>query len=146
NTPRTLIPLRPNLGKSTKRRRHDSGASGLAQPPPKDDEQSSKKPQDSDASVSKQHPALTSTSWQITNTRDVVIDSLMHRSEPESRHSEHSSYDVFKQDEGQVSDLEDTNNAHIPKVTVATWFKLIPEDERPATPEPEWTILPNDFP
>ncbi|GJS57953.1 hypothetical protein Tco_0652737 [Tanacetum coccineum] len=28
----------------------------------------------------------------------------------------------------------------------ATWFKPIPEDERPATPEPEWTIPPNDFP
>ncbi|GJS96597.1 hypothetical protein Tco_0803565 [Tanacetum coccineum] len=48
--------------------------------------------------------------------------------------------------EGHVSDLEDTDNAHIPKVTAATWFKPIPEDERPATPEPEWTIPPNDFP
>ncbi|GJU00444.1 hypothetical protein Tco_1110782 [Tanacetum coccineum] len=28
----------------------------------------------------------------------------------------------------------------------ATWFKPIPESERPATPEPEWTIPPNDFP
>ncbi|GJZ94521.1 retrovirus-related pol polyprotein from transposon TNT 1-94 [Tanacetum coccineum] len=125
-----------NKGKSTKRRRHDSGASGSAQPPPKD----------SDASASKQHPTLTSTGWQITDTRDVVIDSSMHRSEPESGHSEHSSDDVSKQDEGHVSDLEDTDNAHIPKVTAATWFKPIPEDERPATPEPEWTIPPNDFP
>ncbi|GJZ13087.1 hypothetical protein Tco_0548317 [Tanacetum coccineum] len=115
-----------NQGKSTKRRRHDSGASGSAQPPPKD----------SDASASKQHPTLTSTGWQITDTRDVVIDSSMHRSEPESGHSEHSSDDVSKQDEGHVSDLEDTDNAHIPKVTAATWFKPIPEDERPATPEP----------
>ncbi|GJT48450.1 hypothetical protein Tco_0974607 [Tanacetum coccineum] len=102
-----------NQGKSTKRRRHDSGASGSAQPPPKD----------SDASASKQHPTLTSTGWQITDTRDAVIDSLMHRSEPESGHSEHSSDDVSKQDEGHVSDLEDTDNAHIPK-----------------------TIPPNDFP
>ncbi|GJR10008.1 hypothetical protein Tco_0792660 [Tanacetum coccineum] len=51
-----------------------------------DDEQSSKKPHDSDASASKQHPTLTSIGWQITDTRDAVIDSLMHRSEPESRH------------------------------------------------------------
>ncbi|GKG09267.1 hypothetical protein Tco_0338013, partial [Tanacetum coccineum] len=50
-----------NQGKSTKRRRHDLGASGSAQPTPKDDEQSSKKPHDSDASASKQHPTLTST-------------------------------------------------------------------------------------
>ncbi|GJS24216.1 hypothetical protein Tco_0452848 [Tanacetum coccineum] len=47
--------------------------------------------------------------------------------------------------QGHVSDLEDTDNAHIPKVTAATWFKPIPEDESPATPEPEWTIPPNDF-
>ncbi|GKF50482.1 hypothetical protein Tco_0146949, partial [Tanacetum coccineum] len=110
-----------NQGKSTKKRKHDSGASGSAQPPPKDDEQSLKKPQDSDASASRQHPTLTSTGWQITDTRDVVL----------------------KQDEGHVSDLEDTNNIHIPKVMAATWFKPIPEDERPATPEPEWTIPPN---
>ncbi|GKD21135.1 hypothetical protein Tco_1222838 [Tanacetum coccineum] len=42
--------------------------------------------------------------------------------------------------------MEDTDNAHIPKVSTTTWFKPIPERERPATPEPEWTILSNDFP
>ncbi|GKE16442.1 hypothetical protein Tco_1424019 [Tanacetum coccineum] len=139
-----------NQGKPAKRRRHGSGASGLAQPPTKDDEQSSKKPQDSDTSASKQYPTLTSTGWQITDTRDAVIDSLMHNSEPKSGHfehsSKHSSGDVSKQDEGHVSDLEDTDNAHIPKVKASTWFKPIQEDERPATPEPEWTIPPNYFP
>ncbi|GJT72603.1 hypothetical protein Tco_1031889 [Tanacetum coccineum] len=69
----------------------------------------------------------------------------MHSSEPESRHSEHSSDDGSKQDEGDISDLEDTDNAHIPKVKATTWFKPIQEDERPATPEPEWTIPLNDF-
>ncbi|GJS76213.1 hypothetical protein Tco_0726094 [Tanacetum coccineum] len=135
-----------NQGKSSKRRRHDSGASGSAQPPTKDDEQSSKKPRESDASASKQHPALTSTGWQITDTRDAVDNSSMHRYDPESEHSEQSSDDIPMQDEGHVSDLEDTDNAHIPKVSTTTWFKPIPEGERPATPEPEWTIPPNDFP
>ncbi|GJS20938.1 hypothetical protein Tco_0449570 [Tanacetum coccineum] len=107
-----------NQGKSAKRRRHDSGASGSAQPPTKDDEQSLKKPRESDASASKQHPALTSTGWQITDTRDVVVDSSMHRSDPELEHSEQSSDDIPMQDEGHVSDLEDT----------------------------EWTTPPNDFP
>ncbi|GJS46899.1 hypothetical protein Tco_0597020 [Tanacetum coccineum] len=134
-----------NQGKSAKRKRPDSGASGSAQPPPKDDDQSSKKPWESDASASKQHPALTSTGWQITDTRDAVVDSSMHRSDPESEHSEQSSDDIPMQDEGHVSDLEDTDNAHIPKVSTTTWFKPIPEGERPATPEPEWTIPPNDF-
>ncbi|GJT96752.1 hypothetical protein Tco_1092270 [Tanacetum coccineum] len=129
-----------NQGRSTKRRRSDSAAFGLAQPPPKDDDQSSKKPRESDASASKQHPALTSTGWQITDTRDVVVDSSMHRSDPESEHSEQSSDDIPMQDEGHVSDMEDTDNAHIPKVSTTTWFKPIPESERPATPEPEWTI------
>ncbi|GKE78726.1 hypothetical protein Tco_1544846 [Tanacetum coccineum] len=41
--------------------------------------------------------------------------------------------------------MEDTNNAHIPKVSTTTWFKPIPEGERPATLKPEWTIPPNDF-
>ncbi|GJT75149.1 hypothetical protein Tco_1041874 [Tanacetum coccineum] len=73
-------------------------------------------------------------------------DSSMHRSDPESEHSEQSSDDISKQDERNDSDMEDTDNAHIPKVSTTTWFKPIPESERPATPEPEWTIPPNDFP
>ncbi|GKB02921.1 hypothetical protein Tco_0831010 [Tanacetum coccineum] len=101
---------------------------------------------ESDASASKQYPALTSTRWQITDTRDAVVDSSMHRSDPELEHSKQSSDDIPMQDEGHVSDMEDTDNAHIPKVSTTTWFKLIPEGERPTTPEPEWTIPLNDFP
>ncbi|GJR80466.1 hypothetical protein Tco_0151251 [Tanacetum coccineum] len=67
-------------------------------------------------------------------------------SDPESEHSEQSSDDIPMQDEGNDSDMEDTDNAHIPKVSTTMWFKPIPESERPATPEPEWTIPPNDFP
>ncbi|GJR32895.1 hypothetical protein Tco_1109127 [Tanacetum coccineum] len=55
---------------------------------------------------------------QITDTREAGVDSSMHRSDPESEHSEQSSDDISMQDEGN----------------------------RPATPEPEWTIPPNDFP
>ncbi|GJV46208.1 hypothetical protein Tco_1430744, partial [Tanacetum coccineum] len=117
-----------NQGRSTKRRRSDSAASGSAQPPPKDDDQSSKKPRESDASASKQHPALTLTGWQITDTRDAGADSSMHRSDPESEHSEQSSDDIPMQDEGNDSDMEDTDNAHIPKV-----MPIPPND----FPEPE---------
>ncbi|GKF97349.1 hypothetical protein Tco_0293170 [Tanacetum coccineum] len=130
----------------TKRRRSESAASGSsAKPPPKADVQSSKKTRESEASASKQHPSLSSTRWQITDTREARVDSLMHRSDPELEHSEQSSDDISMQDEGNVSDMEDTDNAHIPKVSTTTWFKPIPESERPATPEPEWTIPPNDF-
>ncbi|GKF65460.1 hypothetical protein Tco_0191977, partial [Tanacetum coccineum] len=83
-----------NQGKSAKRRRLDSGASGSAQPPTKYDEQSSKKPGKSDASASKQHPALPSTGWKITDTKDADVDSSMHRSDPESEQSEQSSDNI----------------------------------------------------
>ncbi|GJZ57160.1 hypothetical protein Tco_0612654 [Tanacetum coccineum] len=126
-----------NQGRSAKRRRPESAASGLAQPPSKDDQQSLKKLRKSDASTSKQHPALPSTGWKITDTRDADVDSSMHRSDPESEQSEQSSNNTPMQDEGHVSDLEDTDNAHIPKVSTTTWFKPILEGERPATPEPE---------
>ncbi|GKF43712.1 hypothetical protein Tco_0130264, partial [Tanacetum coccineum] len=82
----------------------------------------------------------------ITDTRDDVVNSSMPRSDTKSEHSEQSSDGIPMQDEGHVSDMEDTNNAHIPKVSTTTWFKPIPEGERPATPKPEWTIPPNDFP
>ncbi|GJW09706.1 hypothetical protein Tco_1575533 [Tanacetum coccineum] len=65
---------------------------------------SSKKPRESDASASKQHPTLTSTGWQITDTRDASADSSMHRSDPESEHSKQSSDDIPMQDEGNDSD------------------------------------------
>ncbi|GJY45269.1 hypothetical protein Tco_0434332 [Tanacetum coccineum] len=90
-----------------------------AQPPPKDEDQILKKQE--------------------------VLSLLMHRSDPESEHSEQSSDDIPMQDEGNDSDMEDTDNAHIPKVSTTTWFSRI-QKERPATPEPEWTIPPNDFP
>ncbi|GKF73928.1 hypothetical protein Tco_0220260, partial [Tanacetum coccineum] len=86
-----------------------------AQPPPKYDDRSSKKPRESGASATKQHPALSSTGWQITNTGDAGADSSMHRSDPESEHSEQSSGDLSKQDKGNVSNMEDTDYAHIPK-------------------------------
>ncbi|GJS81725.1 hypothetical protein Tco_0748266 [Tanacetum coccineum] len=120
-----------NQGRSTKRRRSDSAASGSAKPPPKADDQSSKKPRESEASASKQHPTLSSTGWQITDTREAGVDSSMHRSDPESEHSEQSSDDISKQDEGNDSDMEDTDNAHIPKgkMHYATTFK-VPEENK----------------
>ncbi|GJY46952.1 hypothetical protein Tco_0436015 [Tanacetum coccineum] len=137
-------PAGSNQGKSTKRRRHDSGASGSAQPPSKDSEQSTKNKLDSDASAAQQPPAHTSSAWKITDTRDAPSGSLMPRSEPQS---EQSSDDIQIQNEEQDSDSDDNDNAHVPKVQSTTsWFRPIPEEDRPATPEPEWTIPSNDYP
>ncbi|GJR62352.1 hypothetical protein Tco_1504514 [Tanacetum coccineum] len=40
-----------------------------------------------------------------------------------------------------LSDDEDSGNDHLPKDNVRKdWWKPLPEEERPATPEPTWTI------
>ncbi|GJR66525.1 hypothetical protein Tco_0012590 [Tanacetum coccineum] len=132
-----------NQGESTKRIRHDSSTFGSAQPPSKDSEQSTKNKLDSKASAAQQPPAHTSSAWQITDIRDTPHGPSIQRSDHQY---EQSSDDNPITDEGHVSDLEDTDNTHIPKVPAATWFKPILEEERPATPEPEWTIPLNDYP
>ncbi|GKE25231.1 hypothetical protein Tco_1436743 [Tanacetum coccineum] len=44
----------------------------------------------------------------------------------------------------QLSDDEDTENDHLPKANMRKdWWKPLPKEERPATPEPAWTILIN---
>ncbi|GKG11872.1 hypothetical protein Tco_0346109, partial [Tanacetum coccineum] len=50
----------------------------------------------------------------ITDTRDAGADYSMHRSDPESGHSKQSLNDIPMKDEGNDSDMEDTDNAHIP--------------------------------
>ncbi|GJW10220.1 hypothetical protein Tco_1576047 [Tanacetum coccineum] len=84
-----------NQGKSAKRRRHDSGASGSAQPPTKDDEPTSSK-----------KPAGRIRTYLSQSQNNIHAD------------------------EGNESDMEDTDNAHIPKVLTTTWFKPIPESKR----------------
>ncbi|GKA15102.1 hypothetical protein Tco_0694849 [Tanacetum coccineum] len=63
----------------------------------------SQNPRESDASASKTSD-LTSTGWQITDTRDDVVNSSMPISDTESEHSEQSSDDIPMQDEGHVSE------------------------------------------
>ncbi|GJW83554.1 zf-CCHC domain-containing protein, partial [Tanacetum coccineum] len=55
--------------------------------------------------------------------------------------------DILISDEGHVSDPKDTDNAHMPKIpNTTTWFRPILEEERPASPKPEWVIPPIDLP
>ncbi|GJY88671.1 hypothetical protein Tco_0503299, partial [Tanacetum coccineum] len=50
-------------------------------------------------------------------------------------------------DDVSVSDSEDTNTAHLPKLkTRPDWLKPVPEEDRPATLEPDWVIPPNELP
>ncbi|GKF99037.1 hypothetical protein Tco_0297820, partial [Tanacetum coccineum] len=61
--------------------------------------------------------------------------------------------DVFMHEESNfkaqdmVFDDEDFDSRHIPKVNLNyDWFKPLSEDERPATPEPAWSILSSSLP
>ncbi|GKD38436.1 hypothetical protein Tco_1258643, partial [Tanacetum coccineum] len=74
------------------------------------------------------------TAWTITTSRlepdasSVPKDVLIH---------EESDFEA--QDIG--SDDEDSDSRHIPKVSLnQEWFKPLSEEERPATPEPAWSI------
>ncbi|GJT00942.1 hypothetical protein Tco_0822111 [Tanacetum coccineum] len=47
--------------------------------------------------------------------------------------------DVPILDDVNISDSEDTDTAHLPKIkTRPDWLKPVPEEDRPATPEPDW--------
>ncbi|GJS37801.1 hypothetical protein Tco_0536183 [Tanacetum coccineum] len=107
-----------------------------------DDEGPSARSNQGDSTKRRRHDSSTSGSTQPP-FKDSEQSPSMQRTDHQS---EQSSDDNLITDEGHVSDPEDTDNAHIPKVPAATWFKPIPEEERPATPEPEWTIPSNDYP
>ncbi|GKC61940.1 hypothetical protein Tco_1089538 [Tanacetum coccineum] len=50
-------------------------------------------------------------------------------------------------DTANISDLEDTDSAHLPKIKQRPeWLKPIPEEDKPETPEPDRSIPPNDLP
>nr|GEW14075.1 hypothetical protein [Tanacetum cinerariifolium] len=54
--------------------------------------------------------------------------------------------DIAPDEQAQSSDDEDIRSAHIPKVNLRQdWWKPL-EEERPATPEPAWSIPSSDVP
>ncbi|GKD72237.1 hypothetical protein Tco_1330519, partial [Tanacetum coccineum] len=49
--------------------------------------------------------------------------------------------DSIPNEQVYLSDDEDSENDHLPKAdSRQDWWKPLPEEERPATPEPAWTI------
>ncbi|GKA55712.1 hypothetical protein Tco_0754784 [Tanacetum coccineum] len=113
-------PPPPDLDLS-KRPRHDTGASGLSQP-----------------------PAPQSSAWKKSDTRDALSSSSKQQSGP---HDEQPVKDIPIPDSTNISDSEDTSSAHHPHVKPKPeWLKPIPEDDRPATPEPAWVIPTSHVP
>ncbi|GKC26393.1 hypothetical protein Tco_1033687 [Tanacetum coccineum] len=49
-------------------------------------------------------------------------------------------------DTANISDSEDTDSAHLPKIKpMSEWLKPIPEEDRPKTPKPDWYVPTNDL-
>ncbi|GJT55483.1 hypothetical protein Tco_0990537 [Tanacetum coccineum] len=118
-----------NQGKSTKRRRTRKS-------------ESAKKPSTTKESSKDKDPNVGSKTGKSAPAKDPVeepTDKVMV--------DEQNTEDIPISDEGHVSDPEDTDNAHMPKILdTTTWFRPILEEERPASPEPEWVIPPIDLP
>ncbi|GKC67021.1 monodehydroascorbate reductase [Tanacetum coccineum] len=121
-----------------------SGSSQLPPPPPPPStgtsgstlQQGRKAPSSSKTTASAQQ----SMAWTTSNTRyestGIVgvqelspSDDLMH-------------HDSAPDEQVQVSDDQDSGNDHTPATADSRkdWWKPLPEEERPATPEPAWTI------
>ncbi|GJY77092.1 putative reverse transcriptase domain-containing protein, partial [Tanacetum coccineum] len=101
------------------------GTSGSSQlpppPPPPSTNQSDQSKSIAALSSSKTATSAEYTAWMTTDTR--------------LKPSVHS------------SDDEDIGNDHIPKVNLKQdWWKLLSEEDRPATPEPAWSIPSSDLP
>ncbi|GJS78604.1 retrovirus-related pol polyprotein from transposon TNT 1-94 [Tanacetum coccineum] len=118
-----------NQGKSTKKRR-------------KKESESAKKPSTTKESSKGKDPKVGSKTGKSAPAKDPVeepTDKVIMDEQPTE--------DIPISDEGHVSDPKDTDNAHMPKIPdTTTWFRPIPEEERPASPEPEWVIPPIDLP
>ncbi|GJZ24707.1 retrovirus-related pol polyprotein from transposon TNT 1-94 [Tanacetum coccineum] len=58
-----------------------------------------------------------------------------------------TAYTTYFEAQDMVSDDEDIGSRHIPRVNLnQDWFKPFSEDERPATPEPAWSIPSSSLP
>ncbi|GJR57326.1 hypothetical protein Tco_1499488 [Tanacetum coccineum] len=122
-------PAGSNQGKSTKRRRTRES-------------ESAKKPSTTKESSKGKDPKVGSKTGKSAPAKDPVeepTDKVIMDEQPTE--------DIPISDEGHVSDPEDTDNAHMPKIPdTTTWFRPIPEEERLASPEPEWVIPLIDLP
>ncbi|GJT68604.1 hypothetical protein Tco_1020084 [Tanacetum coccineum] len=92
----------------------------------------------------KQPPAPQSSAWKTSDTREAPSSSSKQKSVP---HSEQPIDEVPIPDDVNISDLEDTDTAHLLQIKAKPdWLKLVPEEDIPATTEPDWVIPPNDLP
>ncbi|GJV01811.1 hypothetical protein Tco_1335380 [Tanacetum coccineum] len=114
-------PPPPTYSDISKKKRHDSGASGSSHP---------------------SAPHLFA--WKMTDTREAPSSSSKKQYGP---HSEQPVEDIPMSNTTNISDSEDIGSAHLPKNTLRPeWLKPIPEEDRPATPKLAWVIPTSHIP
>ncbi|GJQ95327.1 hypothetical protein Tco_0006466 [Tanacetum coccineum] len=123
-----------------------SGASGSSQlpphpPPPSTGTSGSTQQQGNKApSLSKTTASVSqSMAWTTSDTRYELVGIFgTHELSPNDSLMQD---DSILKEQVLLSDDEDSENDHQPKANVRKdWWKPLPEEERPATPEPAWTI------
>ncbi|GKB09458.1 hypothetical protein Tco_0837770, partial [Tanacetum coccineum] len=125
----------PEKDKSRKRRRNEQDP---PPPPLPDSDLSKRRRHDAGASGSSQPQAPQSSAWKKSDTRDAPLRFSKQQSGP---HAEQLIEDIPIQDSDNISDSEDIDSTHLSKTKQRPeWLKFIPDDERPATPEPAWVI------
>nr|GEZ78643.1 hypothetical protein [Tanacetum cinerariifolium] len=135
-------PPPPPAGQS--RTLRSSKAFGLSQlphppPPPPSTSQSNQPKSTTTPSSSKTTASAEYTAWTTTDTRLKPSVSLI----PKALHMDD---DTAPDEQVHPSNDEDIGNAHIPKVNLKQdWWKTLEED-KPATPEPAWSIPSSDLP
>ncbi|GJW35605.1 hypothetical protein Tco_0058525 [Tanacetum coccineum] len=135
-----------------KKRRHDSpktppGSPPHQPPPPPPPAGPSGTSGSSGASGSTAAPSSSKTAasaeytaWTTTDTRFKPSVSSIPEDLPMND-------DSAPDEQVHSSDDEDIGSDHIPKVNLKQdWWKPLPEEDRPATPEPAWSIPSSDLP
>ncbi|GJX88903.1 hypothetical protein Tco_0340917 [Tanacetum coccineum] len=128
--------------KSRKRRRDDQDLPPL--PPPPDSDLSKRRRHDTGTSGSSLPQAPQSSAWKKSDTRDAPSSISKQQSGPNAEQPvEH----IPIPDSANISDLEDTDSAYLPKIKqMLEWLKPILDDERPATLKPAWVIPTSHIP
>ncbi|GJV44272.1 hypothetical protein Tco_1428808 [Tanacetum coccineum] len=145
DSPKTLPGLPPPPPSGASGASNPTGTSNSAQDPPLPPPSSTNKRGDQSHSSAAPGSSKTAAStsyiaWTMTTSRlepaasSVPEDILMHEES------------VFEAQDMGFND-EDSGSRHIPKVSLnQEWFKPLSEEERPATPEPAWSIPSSSLP
>ncbi|GJZ19746.1 hypothetical protein Tco_0556336 [Tanacetum coccineum] len=88
-------------------------------------------------------PPLRRTRISITRLRILDPSTSKKQSGP---HLEQPVEDIPMPDTTTISDSEDTDSTHLLKIKpTSEWLKPIPEEDRPETPKPNWSVPTNDM-